>query len=120
MNLAQQSAVAPSCLGHDVMERLMHLPHVARSQTRRHRLDALALNGKKKALGVVLHGNDTIGMSGDLRQPAQVRGQTLRLACGPLPASSHRAQVTASRSRVLSKSQRRNHTYNTVVLRESP
>jgi len=66
-NLAQQGGVAPSCLGHDVVQRLMHLPYVGRSQPRRHRLDALALDRQKEPLGVVLHGHDAIGVSGDLR-----------------------------------------------------
>jgi len=66
-NLPQQGRVAPGRLGHDVVQRLMHLAHVCRSQTRRHRLDALALDRQKKSLGVVLHGNDAIGVSGDLR-----------------------------------------------------
>jgi hypothetical protein len=66
-NLTQPCTVAPSRLGHDVVQRLMHLPHLGRRQTRRHRLDTLALDWQKKALGVVLHGDDAIGVSCDLR-----------------------------------------------------
>jgi hypothetical protein len=62
-HLAQQSGVTPGRLGHDVMQRLMHLPYVWRSQTRRLRLDAFVLDGKKKTFGLVLHGNDAIGVS---------------------------------------------------------
>ena len=49
------------------MQRLMHLANICWSEARRDSLDALAFDGKKKPLGVVLHGNDAIGMSGDLR-----------------------------------------------------
>jgi len=39
--LPAAARIAPSRIGHDVMQRLVHLAHVAGSQARRHRLDAL-------------------------------------------------------------------------------
>src|SRR5208283_4771566 len=115
-HLLQQHGVAPGRVGHDVVQRLMHLPHLARRQTRRHRLDALALEGQEKALGVILHGDDAIGVSGDLRQMIQIGGQTLRRAGGVFQTGSHRPQLTTSHPRLLLKSQREHHLYNTVTL----
>jgi tetratricopeptide (TPR) repeat protein len=42
-HLFQQPSIAPRRLGHDVMQRLVHLAHITGSQTCRHGLDALAL-----------------------------------------------------------------------------
>src|ERR1700680_1029318 len=39
-NLSQNTSIAPGRIGNDVMQRLMHLAHLAGSQTRRHRLYA--------------------------------------------------------------------------------
>jgi hypothetical protein len=62
------------------MQRLVHLPHLARSQPRRHRLDALALDRQQEPLGVVRDGDNTIGMPGYLGQFLKIGLQTIRLA----------------------------------------
>jgi hypothetical protein len=79
-HLLQKRVIAPGRVGHDVMQRLVHLAHVAGSQTRGHRLDALALDRQHEALGVVLDGDNAIGMPGGLGQTVQIGLQTLRLA----------------------------------------
>jgi hypothetical protein len=40
-NLFQMRVIAPGCIGNHVMQRLVHLAHIAGCQTCRHRLDAL-------------------------------------------------------------------------------
>ena len=70
--LPSAALIAPRRIGHDVMQRLMHPSHVVRGQTRRHRLDALALTGQQQALGVILDGNHAIRVPGSFRQTLQV------------------------------------------------
>lgn len=88
-NLPQQGRVAPGRLGHDVVQRLMHLAHVCRSQTRRHRLDALARNRQHQSLGVVLHRNHTISMPGSFCQGIQIHIKALSLTRQILLAKAH-------------------------------
>ena len=78
-NLFQERVIAPGRVSHDVMQRLVHLAHVAGGQTRRHRLDALALNRQHETLGVVFDRNHAISMSGSSRQTVQIDLKTFRL-----------------------------------------
>ena len=94
-HLLEKRLVAPWRIGHYVMQGLVHLAHVAGSQPRRHRLDALALDRKHQALGVILDGNYSIRMSGYLGQTIQIGLQTLRLAREIRPVAAHRPQRTA-------------------------
>ena len=71
--LLQKRLIAPRRSGHDMMQRLVHLPHVPRSQARGHRLDALAFDRQHEALHVVLHGHNAISMPGGLGQTAPDR-----------------------------------------------
>src|ERR1039457_475418 len=62
------------------MQRLVHLAHVAGSQTRSHRLDALPLYRQQQAFRVVLDGNNAISVPGSPSQPLQIDLQAPRLA----------------------------------------
>ena len=62
-----------------MMQRLMHLTHIARSQTRSHRLNTLALQGQQKTLRVILYRNNAIGMPNGSGQTIQIALQALRL-----------------------------------------
>ena len=45
-HLGQHLLVAPGCVGHQVMQRLMHATNIIRGQARSHRFDALAFTGQ--------------------------------------------------------------------------
>jgi len=93
--LLQKRVIAPGRVDHDVMQRLVHLAHVAGSQTRGHRLDVLALDRQHEALGVVLDRDNAIGMPGGLSQTVQIDLQTRRLAVKIRLLAAHRLQRTA-------------------------
>ena len=112
----QQRGIAPGRVGHNVMQRLVHLAHVARSQTRGHGLDALALQGQQKTLRVVLQGNNAIGMPDGSGQTIQIALQALRLTRKIRLATLHRPQRTALPSPPPGKSKLRYSLYNTVVV----
>src|ERR1035437_6622328 len=101
------------------MQRLVHLAHVAGSQTRGHRLNTLALDRQHEALGVVFDGNNAIGMPGGLGQTVQIGLQTLRLAGEIRLVAAHRPQRTASQSPAPEQSKQTYLVYNTVVLGSS-
>ena len=64
--------IAPGRVGHDVMQRLVHLAHGAERQTRGHRLDALVLDWQNEVFGEALGGDDAICMPGVLDQAVQI------------------------------------------------
>ena len=74
----------------------MHLAHVAGSQTRGHRFDALALNRQHKCLGVVLHRDPTVGMSCGLSEAIQISLEPTRLTGEFLLAKAHSTNVLFS------------------------
>ncbi len=88
--------------------RLVHLTHVARSQTCCHRLDALALNRQHQALGVVRDGNHTISMPGSLGQTIQIGLQTFPLTGEIRNLAAHCLQPTAQQSQVPVQPKHRN------------
>jgi hypothetical protein len=94
--LLEKRIIAPGGIGHDVMQRLVHLAYVAWSQARSHRLDALALDRQQEPLGVVLDGTYPIGMSGYLGQTVKIGLQTIMLAREIQAAITHRPQGNQS------------------------
>src|ERR1019366_6230645 len=112
----QQRGIAPSRIGHDVMQRLVHLAHLAGRQTRSHRLDALPLYRQQQAFRVVLDGNNAISVPGSPSQPLQIDLQAPRLAGEIRLAAVHRPQRTAPYSSAPGKSAQGTLVYNTVVL----
>src|SRR6478735_7141852 len=115
-HLLQKRVIVPGRIGHDVMQRLMHLAYVAGSQPRCHRLHTLALDRKHQALGVVFDGNYSIRMSGFPGQTIQIGLQTLRLAREIRPVAAHRSQRRALLMPAPEKSRQRYAFYNRVVL----
>ena len=92
-NLIQKRVIAPGCIGNDVMQRLMHLAYVARSQTCRHRLHALALDRQHESLRIVLDRNHAISMSGGFCQTIKIDLQTFPLTREIQLARAHSINV---------------------------
>ncbi len=76
-HLSQQCGIAPGRIGHDVMQRLMHLANVTGRKTRGHGLNTLALQGQQQPLRVVFHRDNAIGVSAAARQLLQIIFKTL-------------------------------------------
>ena len=91
--LPQKRIIAPGSIGNDVMQRLMHLAHVARSKTCGHRLNALALDRQHESLRIVLDRNHAISMSGDFCQSVQIGLETLPLTREIQLARAHSINV---------------------------
>jgi len=92
-NLAKKCIIVPGRIGHDVMQRLVHLAHVAGGQTRCHRLHALALDRQQEAFGVVLNRDHAIGMPCGFCQAIQIDLEAFPLSREIQSAKAHSINV---------------------------
>jgi hypothetical protein len=65
----QQRFIAPRCIGHEVMHRLMERSHPPRIDPRRHRLDALAISRQHQTHAIGPQRRRPIGVPCRYRQP---------------------------------------------------
>lgn len=68
----QQRFIVPGSFGDQMMQGLMHTPHMIRIESRRHRLYALAFARQKQTRAVRLERNNPVRVSGRLRQAVEV------------------------------------------------
>jgi hypothetical protein len=81
-DLAQQRVVSPRRICHQMMQRLVHPPDIVGSQSRRHRLDALAFAWQQKSGAVGFQRTDPVGMPCGLRQAVEVCRKAFLLWAG--------------------------------------
>jgi hypothetical protein len=115
-HLSQQCGIAPGRIGHDVMQRLMHLANVTGCKTRCHGLNTLALQGQQQPLRVVFHRDNAIGVSAAARQLLQIIFKSLRpIERVRLPVL-HGPRLAASAPAGQENRPEGIYSYNTVVL----
>jgi len=96
---AEQGLIAPWCLGHYMVQRLVHPPDVIRGQTRRHRLDALTLSRKQQSGAIRLQGNSTIHVPCGLRQAVKIGRKALLPGAWRFGVGAHADSLPASHTR---------------------
>src|SRR3954469_4289635 len=74
-NRGEHGRVTPRGGGDEVLQRLVQAGHAGRVETRRHRLDALALARQQEARAIADHALPAVGVAQHLGQPRQVRLQ---------------------------------------------
>jgi hypothetical protein len=99
----QDGFITPRGVGDHMMQRLMHTSHIVWSQSRGHRLDALALAWQQQPGAVVLQRHVSISVPCGFHQALAYAAK--RCSCGPgafsLPTKQFYTQIVR---------------YNTVVL----
>jgi hypothetical protein len=78
-HLFQHCLVIPRCVGHQMVERLVHPSYIPRRQARGHWLDTLAITGQKQSRAVIFQRNVTICMSRGIRQTLHICRKALLL-----------------------------------------
>src|ERR1035437_7181622 len=92
-HLFQKRVIAPGCIGNDVMQRLMHLAYVARSQTCRHRLDALSVDRQAESFWVGFPWGTADSMPGIFFKAIKISLKAFRLAGKLQLAKAHSINV---------------------------
>jgi hypothetical protein len=75
----EQCFIVPGSVGHQMMQRLVHAPHIIGSQSRRHWLNALTLSRQKQTCAAGLERNQPVRMSRGLRQAIEICSETFLL-----------------------------------------
>ena len=96
-NPLQQFLIRPRRIGDQMMHRLMHLPHIVRSQSCGHRLDALALNRQQQSLAVRLQWFMTIAVPCGLRQAVDICRKAFFLSAWRVTFGAHADQCRTKR-----------------------
>jgi hypothetical protein len=80
----QNGLVAPRSVSHDVVQRLMHAPHIVGSQSGSHRLDTFPLARQQQSGAVVLEGDVSIGVPCGFCQALDICRKALFLWAWPM------------------------------------
>src|SRR5262250_150663 len=115
-HLFQQVFVTPGGIRHDVVQRLMGLPQVVRTEAGRHRLDTLALSRQQQAGAIRLQRNSSIQVPRGLRQAIEIGREAFLLGAWRNRLGAHELQPTTTRVGTAWNFSRRYIFYNTVVL----
>ena len=96
-HLLEQSFVTPRSIRYQMMERLMRLPHIVRSQPCRHGFDALAFPGQKQTLTIRFQRFHAIGVLCGLRQAIEIGREALLLCAWRRSIGAHADRVQGER-----------------------
>src|SRR5262249_39902442 len=108
--------VPPGATRHDVMQRLMGLPQVVRTETGRHWFDTLALSWQQQAGAIKLQRNGSIQVPRGLRQAIEIGREAFLLGAWRKRLGAHELQPTTIKVAAAMDFSRRYLFYNTVVL----
>ena len=88
-HLLEKRVIVPGRIGHDVMQRLMHLAHLAGGKPRSHRLHTFPFPFQQQTRTVAPQRNLAVSMPHGLRQPVHICREAFLLCCWRRTLPSH-------------------------------